>query len=749
MVSRVKTRTLIGAAVIAAAVPLLVVMACGPDFEPEVFVPQVHPQSAEEFATGKLGVLEPNYARVDKVVAYRYLIGGKLSDAEKDAYIGVPSAVYNAPNWQAQHDAEQAAMPVTQWRVARAAALKVDVKQTPEIAQDKTLEIKRDGYVQQNDLLNCPDDAFLMAKASLGARVKQWGAGSADLAEWLRGQDAVFSNCAKPGEMPQAAPTSAGSLLKMDREYQIAAAKFYAGDYDGAVTGFEAVGRDKSSPWQPWGEYLAARAEVRKAAMTAPAGKWGEQAAFNPEQLAQAKARLEKIAANSDARMKHAAEAELTFIEVRLDPNKRLNDSAKALAGPAPDAEFAQHLADMLFLTGHNATGDADLLRWMGQGGTVDAVAEWKAKQTQPWLVAGLMTAKGKAAGAAELMSAAAKVPAASPAYVSVSYQRARLMLEAGDTAASRKLTSSVLAGLKGEGTDATRNALLGLRIQTATSYSEFLADASRTVIDKGFTSQAAGDAQCADDGQHSVCGKSISALQFDWDASQAFNRQLPLARWVEAAKAKELPEHLREAVAMAAWLRALGLEDAATVKTTTAMLPAPLRSAGDGTGFPVTLALLRNPGVKPYFEQGVQRSVSYRRLDSIRDNWWCSKWGDGPKSFGGEDGKPIETKLPMSFLTSTDRSASAEEQKKLNDLPFGVVWVGHRAIEYVKTHPEDKDGAEALALTVRATRYGCYVGGDTDETALDQKAVSKEAFTLLHKQYPKSAWAAKTPYYY
>jgi hypothetical protein len=45
--------------------------------------------------------------------------------------------------------------------------------------------------------------------------------------------------------------------------------------------------------------------------------------------------------------------------------------------------------------------------------------------------------------------------------------------------------------------------------------------------------------------------------------------------------------------------------------------------------------------------------------------------------------------------------------------------------------------------------RYGCFVGGDTDKPALEQKAVSKEAFTILHRLYPKSPWTAKTPYYY
>src|SRR5882757_6515455 len=117
--SRKSMCALAGAAALAAAVPLLVVMACGPDFEPEVFVPVVHPESTKEFSTGKLGVLQPSYARVDKVVAYRYLIGGKLSDAEKTAYMASP---YDP--LVGEMDAA-GTLPVNQWRVARAAILKV------------------------------------------------------------------------------------------------------------------------------------------------------------------------------------------------------------------------------------------------------------------------------------------------------------------------------------------------------------------------------------------------------------------------------------------------------------------------------------------------------------------------------------------------------------------------------------------------------------------------------------------------
>lgn len=724
---------LASAAVLAAAVPLLVVLACGPFFEPEVFVPSQHPESPKQFAMGELGVLQPSYARRDRIVAYRLLIGGHLSEAERDAYVNPPADAWAAPPDQAQ------LQPVYQWRTARAEALKIDVKSTPEIEQTKSYKVKRDNFESYESILNCPDDAFVAARAALATRTKEWGAGSADLLDWIKGQDAVFSNCSQQGAMPEPARAGAGTLLKLDREYQIAAAKFYAQDYDGAIAAFAAVGRSASSPWQPWGEYLAARAEVRKAAMSAaPSKDWGDQAVFDPALMTKARERLKTLVAAGNERVARAAAAEMQFIDVRLAPQKRLNDAAEALAGPKPDAAFAQDLADVLFLTAHNVRGDADLLHWIGQGGEVKAVSEWRSRRTQPWLVAALMEAKATDAGVAEMEAAAAKVPRGDPAYVTLSYQRARLMIERGDYAAARRLTSDVLAGLAKDNTTAARNALLGERMKTATSFAEFLADAPRTVLQAG-----------SQEASLIANPSELPKQQFDGDAAMAFNRQLPLALWVRAAKAGELPAHLRQAVAMAAWLRAQGLGDAATVKSTAAMLPQPLRTPGADTGFAATLLLLRNPGLRPYLDQGVQRSASYRTLDSFRDNWWCLPWGDGAASFDPITVKPVTEKLPMSFLSAEERAAAADEARRLDALPNGVVWVGRRAIDYVKEHPDDKDAAEALALVVRSTRYGCYAGGENDKATLAQKAVSKDAFTLLHRQYPKSPWTEKTPYYY
>jgi hypothetical protein len=755
---------LVVAGLVAAGFPaaflLVAVMACGPDYEPEVFVPANHPEKPALFAQGHLGVLQSGYFHAELVVAYRYLSGGKLSNVEKDAYNPPELSPEELAAYRAQQEARVAAQPINRWLKAREDAHAAPPAAEVQIAQDRVIETKRDGWVERDDQLNCPDAAYATAADTLENRLKTWGSGSAELMEWVRGQDAVFSNCAKPGTMPAAAQAGWSTALRQDRAYQIAAAKFYVLDFDGAIADFVAIGRDKASPWSRWGEYLAARAEVRKAANTGKTADYGELANFDMDGLKAAQARLLKLQQQTnDSEVRHAAAAELGFIEVRLEPAKRLDQVSNALAGPQPDHEFKQDMKDLDFLMDHNVAGDTDLVRWIrniqgagtpvivksatGETTTEEGLSVWRQEHRLPWLVAAI--AKGDAE--IELMDAAAEVKPDSPAYATVNYYRIGLMLGAGKRVEARALADTMIAGLGPNDMASTRNAFLAERIQTARSLAKFLADAPRTTV--VMNSANAAMAAC---GRYfsltPLACRTVPSPQFDVDAAGFFNTQMPLAVWEEAAQSKVLSKNLRDAVAWVAWLRALGLGDAAAVKQMSALLPEAVRKvAGDSDGFPATLALLRNPGLRPYLEQGVQRSVTYARMDSYRDNWWGSRWGDGDWRLEryGTDNLKAEPPGHTDFLTAQQQKQAANEDARLNALPTGPVWLGQRAIAYVKAHPDDKDAAEALALTVRAT----HLGFSEYPKNSDKSAVSKQAFEMLHRMYPKSPWAAKTPYYY
>jgi hypothetical protein len=114
-------------------------------------------------------------------------------------------------------------------------------------------------------------------------------------------------------------------------------------------------------------------------------------------------------------------------------------------------------------------------------------------------------------------------------------------------------------------------------------------------------------------------------------------------------------------------------------------------------------------------------------KIDPFRDNWWCS-----PKAIDSP-GAP--------FLPATSRAQAAAERHKLQSVPPTPDWLAAQTLAFARAHSQDPRVPEALYLVVRATRFGC-TGGQTGD-------FSHRAFDLLHRSYPGSEWAAKTPYWF
>jgi hypothetical protein len=97
------------------------VQACGPIGEPDVFVQVDSPHSLGDFAQGKLGILQRGYDSNEYVVAYQYLNGGKLSEAERLTIAPQNRGSFvPAAEWRAFHQAELDANPPSAWLLAPA-----------------------------------------------------------------------------------------------------------------------------------------------------------------------------------------------------------------------------------------------------------------------------------------------------------------------------------------------------------------------------------------------------------------------------------------------------------------------------------------------------------------------------------------------------------------------------------------------------------------------------------------------------
>jgi hypothetical protein len=183
-------------------------------------------------------------------------------------------------------------------------------------------------------------------------------------------------------------------------------------------------------------------------------------------------------------------------------------------------------------------------------------------------------------------------------------------------------------------------------------------------------------------------------------------------------------------------------------------------------------LDVLRSPGLNILMTthqrdpQPSDRQEALTRIDTHQhsdNNWWCA-WQTGRHSakldeflyqqfFGKPDeyfrGDPedslevagarptLEPLLASSFLWS---ARGAAEQESLSKIDCAPKLMAERAVAWAGRRTAGQD--EALALAVRATRYGCQRQGG-------HGAYSKGAFTLLHKRFPESAAAKRTRYWF
>jgi hypothetical protein len=136
----------------------------------------------------------------------------------------------------------------------------------------------------------------------------------------------------------------------------------------------------------------------------------------------------------------------------------------------------------------------------------------------------------------------------------------------------------------------------------------------------------------------------------------------------------------------------------------------------------------LKAPGLQPFLRPGLDRREELHERSAFRDNWWC----------GGENEDRIK---PPPFVTDRDREEHAAESARLKQYGSASGYFAAVVVPYAQSHPDDPRTPEALHLTVASTRSYC-----ADANTLTN---SKLAFQTLHKLFPKSEWAKKTPYYY
>ena len=142
---------------------------------------------------------------------------------------------------------------------------------------------------------------------------------------------------------------------------------------------------------------------------------------------------------------------------------------------------------------------------------------------------------------------------------------------------------------------------------------------------------------------------------------------------------------------------------------------------------------------MKPYVDSGYGRTTQeLAKIDPYRDNWWCSP---GAINAPYRDLPPKPGVSAEPFLSAADRQQATSQVKKLQSIATAPDLLAAQTLAFAQRHPQDPRVPEALYLAVRATRYGC--------TDSQTGGFSQRAFDLLHRRYPNTEWAKRTPYWF
>jgi hypothetical protein len=743
-------------------------LACGPFSTEAIFTFTVHPEfPLERFAGGDIGVVQPTYARSYLYVAYRNLSGSGFNAQEQKALVELWKERLDY-TWESKEDDW-----TKNWFDVRQKVSGVGTPPKIEVYRSREKPNEYETY------LNCQGDAFVNAATALDERIKKFGAESAEVKDWVQAQDQVFANCKEGQHIPASANADAPALIRADRAYQIAAANFYAGNFDEAQKSFEAIAADQSSPWRERAAYLVARTLLRKASLGQPESK--------KENLAGAENQLNKVLKDrSLSSTHHAASRLLNLVRVRLHPEDKLHELVRTLVQKGYDENLKQDLWDYTLLLddfvgeGQVGTGDNkklpaglrddDLTDWLvtfqsaGAAALDHSLQKWRQTSSVPWLVAALSKVEAGDAKAAALLEAAGKVNPQSAAFASVSFQSIRLLNESGRGGEARQKLDDLLTKYSRNLPHSALNLFLAQRLKLATNLYEFLTYAQR--VPAGFSWDEDGREQPEDISQNDdLKAFADGRALFDVDAAMILNQKLPLSVLKNAATSNALPEHLKRDLVQATWLRAVLLDDE---ETAVELVPAlkslvPAMSAylddyltakrGDARRFAAIYTWLKFPGLEPNVDSGLGRSLlQLDEQDPFRDNWWCSA---ALNTESTADANKTETEVKEAakaftaqsvtdsplFLDQSQRAAALKEHGRLAAFGAAPNYLCRQVIAWAQKNPDDPRVPEALHLAVKSTRYGC----PDQETG----AASKAAYQLLHKRYPASPWAKKTPYWF
>lgn len=744
----------------------------------------------ERYQAGQLGVVLPTYVRSHLYTAWRDVMLGTagLKTAPNPEHGLAALESRRKGGWLSSDTSREA---YSAWRDAVRDALGHEM--VPARDADKVL----------NGYLNCPIASYNQATAMLRDLRARADATPARLTAWIDTQRQVFRICGDdplvtryyyekpkvPLAQPEPLPASEALYWKQAQEYQLAAAAFYAEDYARSTTLFGKIGATAGHPLRAWGEYLSLRSQARAAlyvpgtqeeqwqARAAQAQESAEAAAARQakktQQLAAIQSQVALIVANPALAARHEdARAVGRAMQARLTPAARFAELGKLLDDPRNDPYQDDHLGDWLALADQlldapaqgkpdprpamrAATGFLDWIQTLQQcreyeakrsceAEQTHAVEQWQryskagdAAQARVWLLA---TAMLGGTLSPELEKASLQVPASAPEYPTVRQALARHYRLGRQADKARAMADGVLTSqaLAASASNGARNLYLQERFAVASSP----ADAAAYLLRRRAT------ATDYDTGEQSR-DKTPPREEVAADGSRWLNSGLAASDLYALGADTRLPQALRAQLGVAALLRfdLLGQEEAAVkaaqqvAQNSTSLAPAMRQYAALKTAKERHHWLLINSvrfDLSPM--AGIHRyTPEYAELPA--DEATASMWCKMPANAGAPYSEDTDVEQSPAMPNLGDTARRDAELARLGALKTATGYLGDHVLQRASDAPNDTDLPWLLHVVVRSTRGGCL-----DD---DAKALSKKAFTVLHKRYGKTEWAKKTPYFY
>ncbi|HEY2012335.1 MAG TPA: hypothetical protein VGH38_02490, partial [Bryobacteraceae bacterium] len=369
------------------------------------------------------------------------------------------------------------------------------------------------------------------------------------------------------------------------------------------------------------------------------------------------------------------------------------------------------------------------------------SVEWWRKKHNPAWLIAAMANAPEQ--DLPELLEAARRVPFTAPAYESVAYYAVSREAARGHADVARNWADRALSHTLQR---SSRNLILAERTRLARDWSEYLRFGLRRPEPGIIESEGM---EIPSEGMSIPPG---NVPVFDRDMIDAFNAQVPLARWVDASQNKILPADMQLRIAQVGWLRAVLLgkaeEARKLMRRVLELQPAAATVAqgylsardADEAQFAALYLVLRTPSLAPALQAPENSTLNFGQARNIPSDgcWRCSF-----------DRKPDA--MNSSALTVAERTAGEAEWRQIRAVePWEASYLARETLAWARTHPDDPRVPEALHRAVLASRYRQDSARPQNRLAEPVSGTyTEQAFTFLHRRYPKSEWTARTKYWY